>query len=236
MGQASGDSRAAGLYPIGMVTVTCDRCDRRLEVPEEKRGTKVQCPYCGDVNVVPERDPDADPPPHAPHGARRDRASELGLPPDRGPERRVMKVRPAMFRARPALFTLLVAVLAGGVIGAAVFAWRGRAPYAYGAGAAALAALVWLDVWKLRTMFVALEITNKRTVETRGLLSRATSEVLHEDIKNLQITQTFWQRIWGVGTIGISSSGQDGIEIVVTNMPRPMEIKRTIDAYRDTLG
>src|SRR5690606_28752559 len=127
-------------------------------------------------------------------------------------------------------------VLAGGVIGAAVFAWRGRAPYAYRAGAAALAALVWLGAWKLRTMFVALVFTHQRTAATRGLISRATSGVLHEDIKNLQITQTFWQRIWGVGTIGISSSGQDGIEIVVTNMPRPMEIKRTIDAYRDTLG
>lgn len=147
-----------------------------------------------------------------------------------------MKVRPAMFRARPALFTLLAAVLVGGVIGALVFAWRRQQTYAYATGAAALAALVWLGVWKLRTMFVALEITNKRTVETRGLLSRATSEVLHEDIKNLQITQTFWQRIWGVGTIGISSSGQDGIEIVAENMPRPVEIKRTIDAYRDTLG
>jgi hypothetical protein len=43
------------------------------------------------------------------------------------------------------------------------------------------------------------------------------------------IDQTFFQRIFGVGTVGISSSGQAGIEIQVEGMPRRYEIKQLID-------
>jgi hypothetical protein len=39
-------------------------------------------------------------------------------------------------------------------------------------------------------------------------------------------------RMFDVGTLGISSSGQEGIEIVARNIPHPEEVKRTIDLYR----
>lgn len=228
-----------------MITLRCDRCDRMLEVGDDQVGAKVQCPHCGDVNIVPRvaaavtagtpaAAPGAAAEPAA--GAKIDRAAAMGLPPDSGPEQRVLKVRPAMFRARPALFSLLMLGLIGGVIAAAVFAFRSQLAWAYLCGAVAATSLIALLVWRIRKLSVALEITNKRTIESRGLLSRATSEVLHDDIKNLQITQTFWQRVWGVGTIGISSAGQDDVEIVAHDMPRPHEIKRLIDAYRDRVN
>lgn len=230
---------AWGLYARGMITFNCDRCERTLEVGDELAGTKVQCPYCGDVNVVPRVIARSAGDTGAVSGGTpqpRDRAAAMGLPPDAGPETRVMKVRPAMFRARPMLFSVLTLAAVGGTIGAAVFAFRGQAVWAYLCGAAAAAGLVALGVWKIKTLGVALEITNKRTIESRGLLSRATSEVLHDDIKNLQITQTFWQRVWNVGTVGISSAGQDDIEITAQDMPRPAEIKRVIDAYRNRVN
>ena len=36
-----------------------------------------------------------------------------------------------------------------------------------------------------------------------------------------------------VGYIGISSSGQDGIEIEVRDIPRPYDVKELIDEYRE---
>jgi hypothetical protein len=36
-----------------------------------------------------------------------------------------------------------------------------------------------------------------------------------------------------VGYLGISSSGQDGIEIEVRDLPRPYELKALIDNYRN---
>ena len=134
-----------------------------------------------------------------------DRAGGRALPPVSGPEQRVLKVRPAMFRARPALFSLLMLGLIGGGVGAAVFALKNQYTWAYLCGAVGGVALIALIVWRIKKLAVALEITNKRTIESRGLLSRATSEVLHDDIKNLQISQSFWQGVWQVGTVGISS-------------------------------
>jgi hypothetical protein len=87
-------------------------------------------------------------------------------------------------------------------------------------------------VWKIKTLGAALEITNKRTVERRGLFSKATSEVVHDNIRNVQVDQTFWQRVWKVGALGLSSSGQDGIEIHMQHVPKPEEVRRIIDLYR----
>ena len=83
-----------------------------------------------------------------------------------------------------------------------------------------------------QVLSAALDITNKRSTEVRGLFSKATSEVLHDNIRNIQIAQSFWQRIWRVGTIGISSAGQDGVEIQVQDIPNPNKIREVIDLYR----
>ena len=79
---------------------------------------------------------------------------------------------------------------------------------------------------------MALEITNKRTIQRKGLFSRATSEVLHDHVRNIQVEQSFVDRVLRVGSVGISSSGQDGIEVLVRNMPSPKKIRSVIDKYR----
>ena len=99
-----------------MITLSCDRCEQTLEVPDEQAGTKVRCPHCGDVNVVPAAGGAAFPTARAVgsgsgaavgtggaggvavRGA--DRAAAMGLPPDDGPEKRVARVHPATFRAK----------------------------------------------------------------------------------------------------------------------------------------
>ncbi|MFN0133990.1 MAG: PH domain-containing protein [Phycisphaerales bacterium] len=217
-----------------MIHLTCDNCERALDVADELAGTKVKCPGCGDVNVVPGVTI-AGGPGNASRGDAsrpRDRAQVAGHPPAAGPEQRVLMVRPAMARARPFRFAALVIILVGGLVGAGIATSRGMTALAALAGVAAFIALVILVVWKVQKMSASLEITNKRTIERIGLLSKATTEVLHDDIKNFQITQTFWQRVWKVGTIGISSSGQDGIEIVAEDIPRPDRLREVIDLYR----
>jgi phage FluMu protein Com len=77
-----------------------------------------------------------------------------------------------------------------------------------------------------------IHVTNKRTVLRQGLLSKRTTEVLHDHVRNIQVSQSFVNRMFDVGTLGISSSGQEGIEIVARNIPHPEEVKRTIDLYR----
>jgi uncharacterized membrane protein YdbT with pleckstrin-like domain len=166
---------------------------------------------------------------HAP-ARKTDRATAAGYPPDSGPEEEVLVVRRAMFRARPFTAMGLTLVLVGGVVGG--FALGMVTPMAIACWAAAAAALVVLAVWKIRTFDSALVITNKRTTEREGLLSKNISEVLHDNIRNVQVRQTFIQRVWGVGEILISSAGQDDFEIKAKDIPRPDRVREVIDLYR----
>ncbi|MFG0259430.1 MAG: PH domain-containing protein [Phycisphaerales bacterium JB041] len=213
-----------------MIRKPCDNCDRIIEVDDDMAGRKVECSACGDINVMPAADRSS-----ATHQPA-NRAGGLGLPPDHGPEQEVLKVRPAMIRAKPQLFFLYVLVLIAGITGVVwsqVGAGSGLKTTALVvSGLASVVVLGLLGVWKIQTLSAALQITNKRTVHRQGLLSKATSEVVHDNIRNVQVTQTFWQRLWNVGTLGLSSSGQDGIEIEIADIPRPERVREIIDAYR----
>lgn len=219
-----------------MISKVCDRCERTIEFADEKAGTKVECPHCGDVNLLPTGASGIDAGKKKSGGAARaDRAAAAGYPPDSGPEERVLLVRPAWMRSRPFRFGgVLVLAVTGLVLGLihlinaqAVPAWVAIMAVIVVIGSAGT--LAW---WWVLSLSAALEVTNKRTVARRGLLSRSTSEVLHDNIRNVQIEQSFWQRVWGIGSIGISSSGQDGIEIQMERVPGPQKLQQVIDLYR----
>lgn len=171
--------------------------------------------------------------------ARVDRAAAAGLPSEFGPEVRVLRLRPAMFRARPFSFIALVLLMtAAGVL--ALYAgvrteplWPGDAFWLVVGALVFLAAAVTLAVWFLKTMSACLEITTKRTTESHGLFSRATSEVLHDNIRNIAVKQSFVDRVFNVGLMEISSSGQAGIEITMKDVRDPHGVRETIDKYRE---
>ncbi len=202
-----------------------------LEVSDDLAAKRVECPSCHDVNTVPTvRVSDA--PPGA-ASAKGDRASAAGLPPDDGPEQTVLLVRPAFIRAHPFRFALLAILALAGIAGAVH--WGFRVPdkaYAWASGALSLLALLTVGFWRLATLGDSLKITNKRSIERSGLLSKRTTEVLHDNIRNFQINQSAWDRVLNLGQIGISSSGQDGIEIVMDKVPQPNRVKNIIDLYR----
>jgi len=226
-----------------MIRITCDNCERVLDVEDDQAGTKLSCPDCGDVNRVPEPTPretvpvsEPDPEQRKPPGkgpGGEDRASAEGLPPDHGPEIQVVKVRRCWFRSRPLKFSLVVVLVLGGIVGiiyGSTQEWPGWTKWLW--LALSLGSMGTLGWWWLERLESALEITNKRTISHRGLFSRSTSEVVHDNIRNVQVDQSFWQRLWGVGRLGISSSGQDGVEIQVNHLKQPDELRRMIDLYR----
>ncbi len=122
----------------------------------------------------------------------------------------LLQINPVMFRSNPVGFILSVILIA-----------------AAGAG------LVILAIWWLKTKAAMLTVTNKRTIQRTGLISKKTTEVLHRDVRNIQIDQSVFQRLFGVGSIGISSAGQSGIEIQFTGVRDPDGIKALIDRYRN---
>ncbi len=220
-----------------VIRIQCDKCDKTIEVNDSLAGQKIDCPHCGDVNRIPAPSPAAPPPaaapatqapPQAPPVApspAADRPSAMGLPPDSGPEKHVMTVKPAMFRAHPVLGLITTLIWIGGIVAAIYFSsWWWLIATAVG--------LLFIAAWWVKKQTVRLEITNKRCILREGLLSRATNEVLHDHVRNIQTDQSLFERILNVGSVGISSAGQDGIEIMVDDLPNPDRIREIVDAYR----
>jgi len=203
-----------------MITLTCDNCEKAITVPEAQAGTKIKCPHCGDVNVVPA----------ASAGGAAGRPEAAGYPPAEGPEQTILRVRTAMFRGHPFAFLLCLLIVLGGIAGG--IALGGATPGAIACWVVVAGALLYIVQWKIRLMGSALEITNKRVIERVGLFSRFTSEVAHRDIRNIQVTQSFFERIMNVGKVGISSSGQSDIEVVLKDVPSPDKLRKILDLYR----
>ena len=116
------------------------------------------------------------------------------------PEKVLYESHPSMFRNAPVYFVLtLILCLIG--VGLIIFA-----------------------VWFIKCKGTTLTVTGDRISLRRGLLSKSITEVWHEDIRNVQLDQTFFQRIFDVGSLGISSAGQGDLEIFVTGIPQPNRV------------
>ncbi len=219
-----------------MIKFQCDRCDMEIELDDEFAGTKHECLNCGDMNRVPiptgsetvieHPDPEID-------SKRIDRAAKAGFPADFGPETRVLKVRRCWFRSRAIRFSLLVVIGLVSLVGLIWVPVTDKAVWWYALfGPLLVASVGFLGWWWIDRLSASLEITTKRTIMHRGFFSKSSSEVVHDNIRNIQIEQTFLQRVMRVGRIGISSSGQDGIELQVNHLKNPDYLREVIDLYR----
>jgi uncharacterized membrane protein YdbT with pleckstrin-like domain len=119
------------------------------------------------------------------------------------------KDSPAMFRNRPILFIICCLLIP-----------------VFGLG------LIPLGIWWLQCWGTALTVTDERVALRRGILSKYTNDVLIADIRNVQVAQNLFQRMFGVGAVGVSSAGQGGMEIEVHGIPKPQAVKAIIDDQR----
>jgi uncharacterized membrane protein YdbT with pleckstrin-like domain len=150
--------------------------------------------------------------------------------PARQPEETICKLKSAMGRNRPFAFLLCMLLLCSPLITLIV-----AAAYHFSATPLLLLSLVpfaigavFTLVWRLRCSSTELTVTTRRTILRHGILSRYTTEVRHCDVRNVQVFQTFWQRLFGVGHICISSEADDEHDIQVSGMPHPDHIAETI--------
>lgn len=218
-----------------MINIQCDNCDKLLEIEDTLAGTKYPCPVCGDINRVPSDSKSASESARdtAPKAEQIDKPAAAGYPSDNGPEVRVMKVRRCWARSRVIRFVLALLVGLVGIVGLIWVPVTDQAVWYYALflpmTLAALSLIAW---WWISRYMASLEITTKRTIMHHGLLSRSTSEVVHDNIRNVTVDQSFLQRVYKVGRLGIASSGQDGIEIQINHLPNPDKLREIIDLYR----
>lgn len=128
------------------------------------------------------------------------------------PETVLYKACPAMFRNSPVLFLICCALIP-----------------LFGIG------LLILLVWWIQCLGTSLVITDRRVTLRKGILGKYTNDILISDIRNVRIGQNLFQRIFGVGSVAVSTSGQADMEIEVQGLPHPEYIKAIIDDRRATL-
>ena len=116
--------------------------------------------------------------------------------------------KPLMFRNRPFFFIFTIFLCFVG-IGFLIFA-----------------------IWWLKCYSQRLNVKENSVELELGILSKHENEISYEDIKNIIVRQSFIQRIFGVGYIGISCAGQDDIEIEINGIANPSELKDYIYSKR----
>lgn len=125
------------------------------------------------------------------------------------PETVLYEAHPAMFRNDPLGFLLCIVLIPA--LGLGLFVLLG---------------------WWLSVLNTKLTITNKRSILRRGILSRFETEAWHRDVRTIEVGQSFAQRLFGVGSIGISTAGQGDVEICIQGIPNPDRARAIIDQHR----
>ena len=121
----------------------------------------------------------------------------------------VYEAHPAMFRAHPFWFILFVLLIAASGIG-----------------------LLILLYWYIKTRATALTVTEHELMYERGILSKDRLSVSLRHVRSVHVTQGFVNRVLGVGTIQISTAG-DEPEFTVKDLPDPHEIREAISRAQE---
>jgi len=155
-------------------------------------------------------------------------------------EKTVLTVNPAVYRQNPIQTLVLTLALLGGLTLLLLNVGQVElgVTYAVLAVAGALVSLVAAMILVSRfvnSRFESLTITSQRSIWARGLINRRTSEVQHDDIRNIQVQQSLIERLVRAGTVSISSAGQDDMEIVAQGIPNPHRVLETIRTYQRRL-
>lgn len=150
----------------------------------------------------------------------------------------VVKSNPSMFGMAPLkLVSLWLIVMAGAVCVLAGLTGT-FAEIIPAGGLAIIGAIAFagaglpLLYWYIETRFRELIVTTERTIYRRGIISKMSSEVQHDDVRNIQMDQNIFQRMIGVGDIAISSAGQSDMEIEVKGFNRPDDVVELIRKYQ----
>jgi hypothetical protein len=130
-------------------------------------------------------------------------------PQPRKPKEQILLVaHPAMFRNKPLVWCLtLLSCFVG--VGFLIFLFW------------------WIEV-KTNTLIITPEYVMKRV----GLFSVSETQVFHCDVSRMNINQSLWQRIVGIGDIEIGSSATDDIDIQAFGYPDPRHIRMLINSNR----
>ena len=86
--------------------------------------------------------------------------------------------------------------------------------------------------WHLQNKASKLIVTSNDVMFEKGLLSKERSEINISSVRTVKVKQSFFNRIFGTGTIELYTAG-DSPEIVAKGMPDPNKVREFIKQGQD---
>ena len=197
--------------------IDCPRCGEPLVVPPESVGREIRCPGCG--NVFAAENPKLFPCPDC----------------------------YAMISRRAAVCPRCGAVLASPPGRPETPDLRGEEPVrlfhpsamAYFGSIALGIATLPLGIGLFILLFVLIgikctsyELTTRRIIVRRGWLAKVQNEIRIVDMRGVNLEQTVWQRICGVGDVAVGTASSAEMEIRIAGVADPAAIVREINSLR----
>ena len=91
--------------------------------------------------------------------------------------------------------------------------------------------ILWSDrkrYFGLPISFTKYEISDDRLFRTTGLLNLNYEEILLYRVRDLELSRSFGQRIFGVGSITVTSSDKSNPVLVIHNVKEPAAVKELL--------
>jgi membrane protein YdbS with pleckstrin-like domain len=67
------------------------------------------------------------------------------------------------------------------------------------------------------------------SIESRhGIIAREVSSMRISDVRNINVKQTLFERLFFIGDVEFSSAASDTAEVVFKDVSRPMRVKRRV--------
>lgn len=90
---------------------------------------------------------------------------------------------------------------------------------------------IWSDRKRFLGMplsFTRYALSEDRLFLSIGFLSVRDEEVLLYRVRDVSVTRTLWQRMFGVGTVTVSSSDKSTPTVVLKNIKNPLDVKELL--------
>ena len=75
-------------------------------------------------------------------------------------------------------------------------------------------------------------ITTERVIHEYTFLSRSIRTAPYSQIQDIHLTQSFAERLVGIGTININTAGGPEMEVIFKGVKKPLQVKKLIEEKR----
>jgi membrane protein YdbS with pleckstrin-like domain/DNA-directed RNA polymerase subunit RPC12/RpoP len=202
----------------------CPSCGKTLEIEEDHRGKKTTCPSCKTPIVIPDKSSAAE----APQPRIAGSAQVSGLISDLlpGDEKDVFRKRPT-WRAFFGRIFLAVLFAAAGLILALSASASPTLKWVIGLFGLGLGLILFLVVLVKRYSLL-YRLSTQRLFVYRGLISRRIEELELFRVRDIDVLQNFWERIFHYGRMTVYSTDATTPKFEIVGLGDPLRVKDII--------